>query len=1141
MSNRLKSFFFTNRFFPLFVTQAMGAFNDNLLKQAFGLLLIYEPIAFGYASSNESYATFILIVAKLLFTIPFCLFSAAAGQIADRYERSSLAIIIKCFEVFLMSLASLGLILGQVWLVLLSVFFVGLHSTIFGPIKYSLLPDHLEKDELVGGNALIEAGTFLSILFGTLIASPLVQIENSTGWIAFTLILCSLIGLFYSRKIPIAKISAPNLIVDYNILRSTTNMIKYSYENKRIFTAIIGISWFWIIGALLVTLFAPFAKQELYADEDVVSAFLAMLSIGIAAGSLFSSRLLKGEVSAKFVPVSCLLMTIFIFDLAFCGHKLGSIVHTESKLLGLYEFSSTFTGIRVLFDLLGIAISGGVYVVPLYAILQSGTEVSHRARVIASNNIVNSIGILISGLLLIFLQQFVKLSNSGIFFIFSVLSLIMTFFSLKLLPRGGGNSFLKKTFKVFFNLRVKNLSHFNDVQNDSLVIIANHVSKFDSLAIACSLPSEKLTIFLPKGQLGMWCMLLNRIVEIKIVDYSAPKMEQELQLALSLKRHCVVFPEGRIGFTGGIMRIYEETAKVISNLNCTVLPIFIGRLGSSRGISVSSSKKKWVSPSCTVTIQPPLDLKGSSINDAQKGELIYKSLCEGFVSANDAEVFLFTNLWRSAKKFGFFTKIVEDEKFKPHSYLQLLLKISFLKFKLNKPLIKEQVVGVLLPNSIEQIVTLFAILAEGKIPALLNYSLGEKSVEACAKVANLRVIVTSKKFLDHPKLEGVKNFLISKYELVFLEDLVSSKDFCSKLFSFLSLPFIEKAHKLQNKRKTPEDTALILFTSGSEGNPKGVALSHKNLNINLLQLKAKLDLKTSDVLFNPLPLFHSFGLNVGTFLPLFSGFKNFIYHSPLNYKHVPELVYKSDATILIGTDTFLKGYGLSAHPFSFYSLRYVFAGAEKLTDVTRSLWSDKFGIRILEGYGVTECAPVLSINTTLHNRSGSVGKFIPFIEYRLRPVPELSEGGILEVRGPNVMKGYLEESAQILPLTDGWYDTGDMVKVDCDGFLFILGREKRFAKLGGEMISLAKIEEILFEIWSDHNHAVILTKGEDEKDVIVAYTTFKEADRLDLTKKFKHLGYKELLVPKKVVYCPDIPLLPTGKINYKLLLERIGK
>lgn len=331
----------------------------------------------------------------------------------------------------------------------------------------------------------------------------------------------------------------------------------------------------------------------------------------------------------------------------------------------------------------------------------------------------------------------------------------------------------------------------------------------------------------------------------------------------------------------------------------------------------------------------------------------------------------------------------------------------------------------------------------------------------------------------------------------------------------------------------------MLFTSGTEGAPKGVVLSHANLQANRYQVSSRIDFGPTDVVFNALPMFHSFGLTCGTLLPVLSGIRTFLYPSPLHYRIVPQLVYDTNASILFGTDTFLSGYARFAHPYDFYSVRYVFAGAEKLRDETRRLWSERYGVRIFEGYGATETAPALAMNTPMENRPGSVGRLMPGIAHRLEPVRGIHEGGKLLVSGPNIMRGYLfaETPGVLSPPEGGWYDTGDIVALDDDGYVFIKGRAKRFAKIGGEMVSLAAVEGFLSQLWPEHVHAVVNLPDAKKGEQLVLVTDHPGANREEIIAHARQAGFSELSVPKSIVAVDRVPLLGTGKMDYVRIKE----
>ncbi len=423
---------------------------------------------------------------------------------------------------------------------------------------------------------------------------------------------------------------------------------------------------------------------------------------------------------------------------------------------------------------------------------------------------------------------------------------------------------------------------------------------------------------------------------------------------------------------------------------------------------------------------------------------------------------------------------------------------------------------------------------------MLNFTSGPKNLAAAVETARIKTIITSRRFIDVGRLGSEEVALNKKAKLIYLEDIKQKIGTREKLIGAVKATFPHFFAANQAAHQTPQSTAAILFTSGSEGQPKGVALSHENILANCYQISAKVDFTPSDLVFNALPIFHCFGLTDGTILPLISGVKIFLYPSPLHYRIVPEAVYDTNATILFGTDTFLKGYAGKAHVYDFYSLRYVFAGAEKLSEETRRAWMDKFGIRIFEGYGATETAPVLATNTAMEFKPGTVGRFLPGITHRLEPVPGIEEGGKLLVKGPNVMKGYIfhDNPGKIIPPENGWYDTGDIITLDDQGFITIKGRAKRFAKIAGEMVSLTAVEHFLIKHWPDKTHAVIALPCPKKGEQLILFTEAVKLERSEIIEKAKLEGLSELAIPRTIHENAEIPMLGTGKLDYVLLQQQ---
>ncbi|HYD31302.1 MAG TPA: AMP-binding protein [Azospirillaceae bacterium] len=508
-----------------------------------------------------------------------------------------------------------------------------------------------------------------------------------------------------------------------------------------------------------------------------------------------------------------------------------------------------------------------------------------------------------------------------------------------------------------------------------------------------------------------------------------------------------------------------------------------------------------------------------------------------------AERSLFGALLDAREARGEGAVILNDMERQPLTFGRLVLASLVLGRALTRISRRGEAVGVMLPNANGLAVTFFALHAYVRVPAMINYTAGAETILAGCAAAGIKTILTSRRFIAKAKLEPTAERLAARLSLLYLEDIRQRITTLDKALGWLAA---RVARRMPGATASPREPAVILFTSGSEGVPKGVALSHANILANCAQVASVVDFSPDDRLLNTLPVFHCFGITGGLLLPVFAGVPTFQYPNPLHYKAIADLVRELKATILFGTDTFLTGYARAAAPEDFASLRYVFAGAERVREETHRVFRDKYGLRIFEGYGTTETAPVLAVNTPAHYRPGTVGPLLPGIECRLEPMAGARVGARLQVKGPNVMLGYLkaDKPGVVQPPPDGWHDTGDIVEIDADGFVHICGRARRFAKIGGEMVSLAAVEGHVAEVWPEASHAVAsipdLRKGEQ----LVLVTTQADADRTALLAHAHVKDLPELTIPRTILVVDEIPILGTGKTDYpgvqKLVAARMG-
>ncbi len=1119
------------KFLPLFVTQFLGAFHDNLFKNALVALLLYTM-----TFQTEIDPKILVTAAAGILILPFILFSAFAGQLADKYPKDRVIRKIKLAEIGIGLVGIIALFSGSVFLSFFTIFLLGTQSAFFGPCKYSILPDHLEDDELIGGNALMNTGTFLAILVGTILGTLLITLPGGFYIVAAIMLAAAVAGYVSSCKIPTTIPRAPDLKIDLNPVKETIAILRNVFRQRlMVFRAIIGASWFYFMGSMFMAQFPNYTKEAIGADEGVLAFFLIIFSVGIGIGGLLNNRLLLGRVEAVYAPIAILGMMFFSIALYFSTPSVPS-----SELLTISGFLSNPWHYPIILNIFLIAVCGGLYVVPLNAIIQHYTDDKDRARVIAGSAIIDSLFIItamgISALLLT-----LGWSVEGLFLTFAIFNLFAALYVCRLLPEYLAKSLMQGIFKFLYKVEVKGLENYEKA-GARAVIVSNHVALLDPPLLAAFLPGKPM--FAVNSFVAEWWFLkpFLRLVDYFPIDPTNPYSIKSLIKEVEKDKHCVIFPEGRLTETGALMKVYEGPGMIADKADAMILPVRLDGVQHTPFARLKGKVPLITFPKITITILPPRkfvideELKGRKRRAAAARQL-YDVMEEMMYLTTDREQTLYEALLKAGHVNGQNSIIAEDAEFKPLKFKKLMQGSVVLAKKFEKISKKGEAVGVLLPNSVGAVVTFFALQLMGRVPAMLNFSAGEKAVGSACETAKVKTVLTSKRFIKMGRLDDLAAALETTYKVIYLEDIKESVTFTDKLYALFASP--KSIHKDCGVKT--DDPAVILFTSGSEGAPKGVVLSHKNIMTNVVQLSSRVDFNNQDVVFNCLPMFHSFGLTGGTLLPILSGVKTFLYPSPLHYRIVPELVYASNATIMFGTDTFLSGYARMASPYDFYRMRYIFAGAEKVKEETRQTYMSKFGVRILEGYGATETAPVIAVNSPMHQQAGSVGRLLSGLEHRLENVPGVEEGGRLFVRGDNVMLGYYKNDhpGVLEPPEQGWHDTGDIVDIDENGFVKILGRAKRFAKIAGEMVSLSAVESMVDSVYPDSAHAVVAIPDPKKGEQLVLVTTYAKAQKSDLSAYASENGISELSVPKNIKVIDDMPVLGTGKIDYTSVAELV--
>jgi acyl-[acyl-carrier-protein]-phospholipid O-acyltransferase / long-chain-fatty-acid--[acyl-carrier-protein] ligase len=1125
------SLLMTRRFAPLFWTQFFSAFSDNFLKNALVFLILFH---IGGADAEA-----LITLAAAVFIAPYFFLSALGGEFADRYDKAVVARRLKFSEIGIAIIAVIGFSLHSVVLLFIALFLFGVIAALFGPIKYGILPDHLARSELPAGNALVEGATFIAILLGTIVGGIAAKDGGDPAHFAFLMIVFSLLCWGASLFIPRTGQAAPDLKVQKNVLVSTIGLLNFLREDPRLWWGALVTSWFWLVGAVSLSLMPPLVKNVLGGNEEVVTTCLAIFSISIAIGSGLAAWLAAGRIILLPTVIGAVLLGAFAIDL-------GASTLGAPPIPGLGGYFAAFTsgrGIRLALDLAGLAIAGGLFIVPTFAAVQAWAGADRRARVVAAVNVLNA-AFMVGSTVIVAMLQTAGMTTSQLFLLLGAASLVVAIAVGRTMPASALSDALSIIYRALFRMEVKGIDNLSKAGSNRIIAL-NHVSFLDA-GLALSLLDNKPVFAIDVGIAKLWwvrpfVMLTNAMQ----LDPLKPMAVRSLIEAVRAGNPLIIFPEGRITVTGSLMKVYDGAALVADKANAEIVPVRIEGLEQTpfSRLKRGQVRRRWF-PKVRVTILEPVKLTVDPEFKGRKRRLAAGAALYGIMSdlvfrTTSTDRTMVEAVMQAAQTHGRRRVAIEDPMSGTLSYKRLLAGAAILGAKLIPMAQEGRPVGVMLPNANGAVVTILGLMTAGRVPAMINFTSGAANILSACKAAQIDTILSSRAFIERARLGNLVAAIEKAVRITYLEDIRAGITLGDKIRGLIN------ANKPLVERK-PDDWAAILFTSGSEGVPKGVVLSHRNMLANAAQAAARIDFGREDKVFNVLPVFHSFGLTVGVMLPLVFGVRVYLYPSPLHYRTVAELIYAVNATIMFGTDTFLAGYARVAHPYDFRSLRYILAGAESVKETTRRIYMEKFGLRILEGYGVTETAPALALNTPMFNKFGTVGRILPGMEARLEKVEGVEEGGRLYVRGPNVMLGYLKaDNPGVLERpVEGWHDTGDIVTIDEQGFLTIKGRARRFAKVGGEMISLAAVEALASERWPNALSAVVAVPDPRRGERLILLTQEKGATRADFQSFAKAKHASDLMIPSEVWVLDKLPVLATGKADMvavgKLVEERLA-
>lgn len=1122
MGNILKE----KKIMPLLAAHALGAFNDNLIKHIFVFLTAVHLTAGSVYWQS---------VAFVLYGLAFLTTALFAGPCSDKIERNRLIQWIKLAEIGVMGLTMISVLYESRLLMLLALTLLGGCTSFTRVVKYAMIPNLVKDKNLLAANASFKGITFVAAIVASLLFLMFVPLEDALPIFGVFLIVSSVLGYLFVLRLPSLKASDAGLVISGNPWEYLSSFSGFVEKVPQFKFYLVSMAWYWLLGSVVLFFAVDFLTDVLGVQKSVLILLTVLFSAGYIIGSFLCTYLIDRCRWQSLAPLSALGISLFLMDTLWAAVSLEP--HTVQLTLG--QFLDLGLGVsRLMFDIFAMALCGACFIIPFYPLLQRATPDKFRGRMFGFSSVLGSMAVL-GGVLIVASLTLLHVSILVTFSALAVLNIFFAIYVAQILPFETRQRLCRRLLKFFFKVKVEGLENLKKA-GPRVLMIPNHTSYLDALLISAFV-DQKITFSLTNELSDKWWVrLLCNLMDVKALDPQSPLAVKTMVGEIKAGKLCMIFTESRIANGNTQMKIYEGPALMAEKASACILPIQI--LGAEHAFLTrmkGRSERRFL-PQITLKFLPAVDFTpkaGLSFREARRisSNKLYDMLSLMAFESYNLDRTLLEAMIHTMHAVGRRKPMLEDTERKPLTYQQVFMRAFALGGLINKVLPDEKMLGVMLPTSNAAALTVLGLHAYGKIPAMINFTSGPKQVISTCRTAQVKTILTARKVVALGKLDALVDCLVNEgIQIVYLEDLKKHLTIKDKLFALYAMLSPMRAYRRSAKEVKATDPAVVLFTSGSEGLPKAVLLSHRNFLGNICQVPCMIDIFPHDVMLNCLPMFHSFGLMAGTFLPFVIGFKTVLYPTPLHYRIIPELCSSTRATILFGTDTFLAGYAKCANPYDFNSLRVVVAGAEKLKDETRRLWSEKFGLRILEGYGATECSPVIAVNTFMHNRLGSVGQLMTGMSYRLKNVPGIKEGKELVVKGPNIMLGYMrpEKPGVLQPPKDGWYETGDIVDIDTDGFVFIKGRSKRFAKIGGEMVSLLAVEQVIEKKWPGFISGAVSVPDPKKGEQIILITTCGDINQEGLILAFKEAGITELAIPKRIILTDTPPLLGTGKFDY---------
>ena len=1124
-------------FWSLIITQFQGAFSDNLLKN----LVVFMILSSGLSQKDE-HSLAELITA--LFSLPFILFSMAGGYLADRHSKRTVMLGVKIFEIGVMLFALAGFALHNNVMLIGGIFLMGTHSAFFGPSKYGSLPELLPDKRLSWGNGILELGTFMAIILGTVAASVLAQMLRNQIWsgvILLGLAGAGLVACLGITKVPAAdpaKKFQPNLIADL------IGRLRPVRSDRPLVLALAGNVYFSFLGSLLILNLFFYGNNVLHISKMEIGYLNVALALGIGVGSVAAGYLSGGKIEYGLVPLGTLGMSVVCASLAFPGLSMTEAL-VRLALLGFF---------------------GGFFIVPISALLQHRPPREKKGELLAAANLLSFVGVFLVWPVHYFLVEVAHLSPVHVFLVGGLLTLAGAVYAAWLLP----DALLRFVLWVLTRsvYRIKVLGRENVPAHGGALLVCNHLSHVDALLLLSSI-DRHVRFMMYKGIYeSPWIKPLARI--LKVIPISSEQRPREMLQSLRAASEAIkngevvcIFAEGQITRIGQMLPFRRGFERIMKDVEAPIIPVALeGVWGSifsfEKGRFLTKMPRRIPYP---VTVNFGAGLAHTA-SPAEVRQVVQQLLADAWQYRKPRMVPLHRSFIRTARCHPSRFAMADAQSAKV-TFGSAVARTLFLAHRLRQPWAGQEMVGLLLPPCVPGALANFAALLMGKVPVNLNYTVSEETLASCVRQCGIKTILTSKAFLEKIKLTLPCTAL-------FIEDLAANPTLSEKLSAqlrawFMPIAWLERSARAKSGSGTPasagslDSLATVIFSSGSTGQPKGVMLSHYNIASNIQQLEQVFGLNRNDRVLGVLPFFHSFGFTGTLCLPAVLGVGVVFHPNPLDAKSIGPLVTQYRLTFLLATPTFLQLYMRGCSAADFGSLRLVMTGAEKLPERLATAFEEHFGIRPLEGYGCTECSPAVAVNTNdfrsagfrqVGAKRGTIGHPLPGVSIRIAPLDMTSnatplapgQSGLLLVKGPNIMQGYLglpERTAEVLH--DGWYTTGDVAALDEDGFLQITDRLSRFSKIGGEMVPHIKIEEKLHELASTTEQSFVVTGLPDEKkgEKLVVLHKLSAAPLQACLEKLSQTDLPNLWKPRadQFFHVDAFPYLGTGKIDLRKIRE----